>query len=128
MQVITERELTMLLGGEAVAKAAGHQVFCQSVEIGACSDEGFLEKMKCLSRRHQPEALLEFIDSWRPSVQKIYLKTLENTACPVCGDKEYIEAKTREGKMLAMSALVFHRYAGIQLPVELCKQLLRVCA
>lgn len=125
---ISERELVMLLGGEAVATAAGKKVFCQDLEVGRCCENGFLETMKCQMRRHDEDKLAEYMDKWSPRVRDLYIRSVLEKPCPVCGGTEMIETKTREAKMLAMSALVFCRYGGIHLPAELCKQLIRSVA
>lgn len=124
MHAITEHELARLLGGEAVEHAAGREVVCQGVNIGNCSENGFLDRLRCQQKRHNEEGLNEITASWSSAVRKLYLKAMESP-CPACGGTGYIEARTREGKMLSMSALVFCRYGGIELPLDLCKQLIR---
>ena len=125
MHAITEHELARLLGGEALGNAENQDVICRGVHIGQCTESGFLEKLKCQHKRHDQEALEKYIERWSPAVQKLYLRTIENSACPVCGGEGYIGLKSREGKMLSMSALIFCRYAAIELPAQLCKELIR---
>lgn len=128
MKLITERELAMLLGGEAVSSVAGKEVYCKSIKVGTCSEEGFLESFVCQQSRHNVDRMEEQTASWKPAVREYYLSLMEEGQCPLCKGAGVIKTKSREGRLIAMSSLIFCRFAGVELPREICNQLLRGAA